>query len=178
MAYLNSDDLLLPGSICYAASYFRRHPEVGALYGHRILIDEDDREIGRWVVPAHDDNVLSWADYVPQETLFWRRRLWDRIGGRVDESFQFAIDWDLLLRMRDAGARIVRVPRFLGAFRVHARQKTTASIGEVGAREMGRLRRRVHGYEPDAAEIHAHVAPYLVRHLVCHALYRARLRRY
>ncbi len=178
MAYLNSDDLLLPGSIACVARYLQAHPDVDAVYGHRVLIDEHDQEIGRWIVPGHDDNVLAWADYVPQETLFWRRRIWDRIGGGVDESFQFAIDWDLLLRMRDAGARIVRLPRFLGAFRVHAQQKTSASITDVGVKEMGRLRRRVHGYEPDAAEIHVHVAPYLLRHLACHAMYRARVCRY
>ena len=45
----------------------------------RVLIDEEGSEVGRWVLPGHDDAVHSWADYVPQETLFWRRRVWDRM---------------------------------------------------------------------------------------------------
>jgi hypothetical protein len=96
MAYLNSDDLLIPGALHHVAEYFHRHPEVD--------IDHDPV----WVLPPHDNDVLSWADYVPQETLFWRRRIWDKIGGAFDESFDFALDWDLLLRFRDVGARLVR----------------------------------------------------------------------
>src|SRR6267142_2453422 len=105
MAYLNSDDFLFPGTLAYVAEFFCRHPEVDVVYGHRIIVDEEDREIGRWVMPLHDDAVLSWADYVPQETLFWRRPIWERAGAKLDESFRFALDWELQLRFRDAGAR-------------------------------------------------------------------------
>lgn len=172
MAYLNSDDVLLPGALHYVADYFSRHPDVDVVYGHRILIDENDQEIGRWVLPPHDDNVLSWADFVPQETLFWRRRVWDRIGGALDESFQFAMDWDLLLRLRDAGAKFVRLPRFIAAFRVHAQQKTSAEIGDVGFREMNRLRERCHGRPVSDHEIRRAVAPYLLRHVLYDKLQR------
>jgi GT2 family glycosyltransferase len=178
LAYLNSDDLLLPGALSAVARYFMAHPEIDVVYGHRILIDEQDREIGRWVLPPHDDRVLSWADYVPQETLFWRRRAWEKLGSRFDETFQFAMDWDLLLRLRDAGARFKRLPRFLGAFRIHERQKTSASISDLGMQEMSRLRQRTLGYVPEQEEIHMRVAPYLARHLVCHCLFKVGLARY
>ena len=136
------------------------------LYGHRIIIDQDDREVGRWVLPPHEDEILSWADYVPQETLFWRRHIWESVGGGLDESFQFALDWDLLLRFRDAGARFARLPRFLGAFRVHPQQKTSAWMADLGNREMGRLRKRCHGREVTEEEIQQHVRPYLRKHVV------------
>jgi glycosyltransferase involved in cell wall biosynthesis len=178
MGYLNSDDLLLPGALHEVAAAFARHPEVDVVYGHRIVIDEEDREIGRWVLPIHDDDVLSWADYVPQETLFWRRRIWERAGARVDESFRFALDWDLLLRFRDAGARFLRLPRFLGCFRVHAAQKTSAQMEAVGVAEMARLRERCHGRPVVGAEIHQHLRSYLGRHLVLHKLYRLGLLSY
>lgn len=178
MAYLNSDDLLLPGSVSYVASYFVKHPEVDVVYGHRVLIDEDDMEIGRWVLPRHDDALLDWVDYVPQETLFWRRRIWEAAGGRMDEEFRFALDWDLLLRFREADAKIVRIPRFLGAFRVHAAQKTTAQADELGAVEMARLRSRALGGEPEREEILRAMRGYLFRHIILHKLYRARILRY
>ena len=106
MAYLNSDDLLLPGSLAYVAKYFASHPEVDVVYGHRVMIDEHDRQIGSWVLPPHDDEELALLDFVPQETLFWRRN--DLGGTPVDRSIpslRFAIDWDLLLRLREHGAR-------------------------------------------------------------------------
>jgi glycosyltransferase involved in cell wall biosynthesis len=174
MAWLNSDDILLPGALAYVADYFTAHPEVDVLYGHRLLIDSEDRQIGRWMVPRHNDFVLSWADYVPQETLFWRRSLWKKVGQRLDESFRFAMDWDLLLRFREAGARFVRVPRFLGGFRIHPQQKTSAAINAIGFAEMNRIRERALGRVPSNHEIGKAVLPYLIRHVAVDKWWRVR----
>jgi glycosyltransferase involved in cell wall biosynthesis len=178
MAYLNSDDLLLPGALHYVGRFFADHPDVDVVYGHRVIIDENDWEVSRWVLPRHDDAVLTWADFVPQETLFWRRPLWDKVGGALDESFQFAMDWDLLLRFRDAGARFVRLPRFLGAFRVHAVQKTMTQLAGVGEREMARLRRRCHGRDVTPPEIRRSIRGYLLRHAIYNRLYQLGVLRY
>ena len=118
-----------------------------------------------------------WADYVPQETLFWRRRIWDKAGGKIDEAFRFALDWDMLLRFREAGAKFVRLPRFLGAFRVHACQKTSADIADTGTPEMSRLRARVHGCPINLREIRKHMSGYMLRHAGLHWLYRLGLYR-
>lgn len=178
LGYLNSDDLLLPGALRAVGRFFAEHPEVDVVYGHRVIVDEDDREVGRWVLPRHDGEILSWADWVPQETLFWRRRIWETIGESLDETFRFAVDWDLLLRLREAGARFARLPRFLGAFRVHPLQKSSAQMAEFGIGEMRRLRRRCHGRDVSAAEIERATGPYLRRHLVYQDLYRLGLLRY
>ena len=148
MAWLNSDDLLAPGALRFVGEYFAAHPDVDVVYGHRIIIDEHDRDVGRWIMPRHDPATLEWIDYVPQETMFWRKRAWDRVGG-IDPSFQFALDWDLLARFQQAGCRMVRLPYFLGAFRVHSEQKTSQAIHTVGAEEMKRIRTRFHGEKQD-----------------------------
>jgi len=156
MAWLNSDDLIAPGALRFVAEYFATHPDVDVIYGHRIIIDDDDREVGRWIMPRHHPATLEWIDYVPQETMFWRKRAWDLVGG-IDPSFQFALDWDLLARFQQAGCRMVRVPYFLGAFRVHAEQKTSQAIHTTGAEEMRRIRTRFHGERQDDFEtIHRH----------------------
>lgn len=178
MGWLNSDDLLLPGTLNYVGDYFARHPEVDALYGHRVLIDEDDLEIGRWVLPPHDQKILQWADYVPQETLFWRRTLWDKTGGQLDQGLQFALDWDLLQRFQTVNVNIVRVPRFLGAFRLHAAQKTLALVDELGYAEMDALREKAVGRRVSREEIHRNTIPYLLRSMAYQAMYRMRLKRY
>jgi carbamoyltransferase len=172
LAYLNSDDILLPGALAYVANYFARHPAADVIYGHRLVIDHLDREIGRWVLPAHDNEALGWCDYVPQETLFWQRRVWERVGGHLDEAFQFALDWDLLLRLRDAGATFARVPHFLAAFRVHPEQKTSARLHDLGAAEMNRLRRRCHGRDVTNEEAIQHMRRYLRRQTWRTLLYR------
>ena len=179
LAYLNSDDLLLPGALAYVGDYFERNPAVDVVYGHRVNIDESGLEIGRWILPAHQDKILRWVDFVPQETLFWRREIWERSGGAMDESFRFALDWDLLLRFLVHGARFSRLPRFLGAFRIHGAQKTSAEMGNTGAQEIDRLWQRIHGHSRIKLEASpAIVRWYLLRSVVINHLYRLGLLRY
>lgn len=164
MGWLNADDLLLPGALHHVANFFASRPEIDVIYGHRILIDAAGNEIGRWWLPPHDDRVLSYADYVPQETLFWRRSIWERSGARIDESFRFAVDWDLLVRFRDAGARFERLPRYLGAFRVHAAQKTATELAGIGLAEKQRIWMRTLGHVPSRWELARGTAGYLAHH--------------
>ncbi len=178
LAYLNSDDLLLPGALSYVADYFSKHPDIDVVYGHRVLVDHTDAEVGRWVLPRHDDNFLRWADFVPQETLFWRRGIWEKVGASLDETFHYALDWDLLLRFLDAGARFARLPRFLGAFRLHSEQKTSLQMFNLGVPEMDRLCLRSHGRPVTHRERYRNIIPYLCRHLCYHVLYRLGILRY
>jgi glycosyltransferase involved in cell wall biosynthesis len=143
MAYLNSDDVLMPGALQFVGGFFAQHPEIDVIYGHRIVIDEAGQEVGRWILPPHDAEAIRHFDYVPQETLFWRRTLYDRVGG-IDPLFRFAMDWDLLLRFLSAGARFYRTPYFLSCFRIHSKQKTFTLLNSVGECEKARLIAREH----------------------------------
>ena len=178
MAYVNSDDILLPGALSYIARAFLAHPDIDIFYGHRIVIDSSDQEIGRWVLPQHDDHAIQYADYIPQETMFWRRSAWERVGSRLDESFQFALDWDLLLRFREAGCTFKRLPRFLGAFRVWPDQKSVAWWLPTGRRESERLTCRTFGESPDQAVIRRETRSYLRKHWFYDKAYLLGLLRY
>lgn len=176
MTYLNSDDMLLPGTLAYVARAFQARPDVDLVYGHRIFVDRTGAEIGRAVLPRHDAAALYWADYVPQETLFWRRRVWQAVAP-FDETFHYALDWDFILRAQERGFKFARLPRFLACFRVHDEQKT-ATLYEIGREEMQRLRRRHFGYEPEQWEIAWAIAPYLTRQLAVHLMHRWGVLRY
>jgi GT2 family glycosyltransferase len=166
MAWLNSDDMLMPGALEYVGRYFARHPEVDVIYGHRVIIDENDEEVGRWFMPRYHANTLPWFDLVPQETLFWRGRCYEQIGG-MDPSYHFAMDWDLLLRFEQAGFHIRRLPYFLGCFRLHS-----AKIHTMGEQEMQRLRHRVHEREVPLWEIHQHLTDEINRSALVEWLHR------
>jgi GT2 family glycosyltransferase len=175
MAYLNSDDILLPGSLAYVANFFADRPDIDIVYGHRIFIDYAGSEIGRAVLPAHSDETLRYAGYVPQETMFWRRRVWDAVGP-MDQTFHYALDWDFMLRAQAAGFKFARARRFLACFRVHDAQKTTKSY-ELGRNEMQKLRLRILGHVPTQVEISRAIAPYLLRQFIFHWSYRLGLLR-
>jgi glycosyltransferase involved in cell wall biosynthesis len=171
MAYLNSDDILLPGSLARVARFFEQHPEIDIVYGHRIFIDQDGQEIGRVVYPPHSAKALLYVGYVPQETMFWRKRVSDKIG-LFDETFRYALDWDFLLRAQHAGFKFARLPRFIGCFRIHTSQKTTALLG-TGKAEIDLLRKRHIGHAPAQWDILKAVLPYLAHQYLYQVMHRA-----
>jgi Glycosyl transferase family 2 len=176
MAYLNSDDILLPGTLATIAAFFQAHPDVDIVYSHRVFINRDGLEIGRAILPAYDGQIIKYADYIPQETMFWRRRVWQALKA-IDGDFHYALDWDFILRAEAAGFRFVRLPRFLACFRIHHEQKTAATY-DVGVREMQVLRRRALGFSPTPIEIRRAVAPYAARQIAFHWSYKLGLLRY
>lgn len=175
MGWVNSDDMLTPGTLHYVADAFSSHPEIDVFYGNRIYVDAIDREIGRCILPQHHDETLRWMDFVPQETMFWRRRVWEQVGP-LNESFRFALDWDFLLRARSKGFRMKRLSRFLGCFRVHDEQKNVL-LKDIGDEEMKMLREREFGAVPSLTEIRRGVFGYTLRHGFLHRAYVAGLYR-
>jgi hypothetical protein len=163
MGWLNSDDVLMPGALTAIGAFFAKHPNVDVVYASRVVIDDSDLEVGRWVVPPNTHEFLDWADYIPQETLYWRRSLWERIGGQLDTSLAFAMDWDLLLRFADAGATFACLPQTIGAFRIHRQSKTVGSIESVGNAEMSEIRLKRHGRHVTTREINAALMPLYAR---------------
>ena len=167
MAWINSDDLLIPGVLLYVADYFVKHPEVQVVYGDRVLINEKNQEVGRWMLPGHSSRVLKWADFVPQETLYWTRQAWDQIGGQLDERFHFAMDWDFLLRLSNNRINIHHLPVFLGQFRIHYQQKTSSQMSSIGQKEMQSLRFRELGFQPTRWQLIFNTLPFLLAAKLC-----------
>jgi glycosyltransferase involved in cell wall biosynthesis len=165
MAYLNSDDLLMPGALRFIGEYFALHQDVDVVYGHRVIIDADGNEIGRRLVPPHNPEALGYFDFIPQETMFWRRSIYERVDG-LDPAFRFALDWDLILRFVKAGARFRRVPYFLACFRSHTEQKSATIHETVGADEIRLLQRRELSEEP-SPEVLATVSEKFARRAHC-----------
>jgi glycosyltransferase involved in cell wall biosynthesis len=138
MGYLNSDDVLAPGALLDVADFFARHPEVDVIYSHRCAINAQGRVAWYWVLPAHSDYLMMRWDLIPQETCFWRRRIFEE-AGNIDSSYHFAMDYDLFVRFMRKGARFVRADRFLGAFRQHEQSKTSTLLATVGKEEVQRV---------------------------------------
>ena len=142
MAYLNSDDMLAPGALHTVAQFFQDHPEVDVVYSHRCTVDEHNKVLWYWLLPEHSDWYMMRWDLIPQETCFWRRRLFEKVGN-VDPTFRFAMDYDLFFRfMQTAPGRTRRLDRFIGVFRQHDEAKTTRLMETVGADEIRRVWKR------------------------------------
>lgn len=141
LAWLNSDDCLMPGTLFRIAKYFLASPQTDVVYGHRVLIDESGYDIGKWILPEHREFILTYADYIPQETMFWRASLWHKVGAELNESYRFAMDWELIRQFIQAEAHFKLIPAFLGQFRLHKMQKSSAKIESDGFAEMEIIRK-------------------------------------
>jgi glycosyltransferase involved in cell wall biosynthesis len=78
MGYLNSDDILLPSTLNRVANFFKAHPDIDIVYGHRIFINADGEEIGR-VVYMTPVRSYSW-DTCLRKQCFGARGLATRSG--------------------------------------------------------------------------------------------------
>jgi glycosyltransferase involved in cell wall biosynthesis len=141
LCWLNSDDLLEPGALRAVAEAFEKHPERDIVYGDLLYIESDGS-------PAFESSVvlrtgiLTWASPgLTQPSTFWRRQIYDKAGG-VDPSFRYAMDFDLLMRMMQAGARPLQLKRRLARFRLHPQQKTQ-TLAPVGRAEVEKVLARL-----------------------------------
>jgi glycosyltransferase involved in cell wall biosynthesis len=126
LAYLNSDDLYLPGALSRVAAFFDAHPEVDLVYGDCQLIDPAGQPLG-WL-PAHEFSLrrtIERAEYIPQPAAFWRRALYNQVGP-FDDGLHFAMDYDFFIRAGRAG-QVAHLPHPVAAFRLHPGSKTVAT---------------------------------------------------
>lgn len=124
-AYLNSDDLYLPGAARFVMEYFAAHPEVDVLYGDCHMIDSEGRVMppGLPGLPFNLRHLLTTRLDMPQPGVFWRRRVTEKVG-LFDETLHYTMDYDYWIRMVAAGFTPVYVPGYRAAFRMHDASKT------------------------------------------------------
>jgi glycosyltransferase involved in cell wall biosynthesis len=140
LAYLNSDDCYANDTVVSTAvNYFRENPFIDVVYGQRNCIDEK----GKFIYcspyrPFHKEG-LYLSDYIPQECTFWRRGIFEKAGSYVDESFHFAMDYELWLRFLSHDAKFLSVEEFFGLFRSYQQQKSIDLWQTVGLPEIARL---------------------------------------
>ena len=127
-AWLNSDDLLAPSAVRIAVDLLRRQPDVGVVYGDRLHIDAKGNVIGINRMPAFYEAMFPRNITLPQETVFFRRNVYEQVGG-LDETLRFSLDFDLWVRF-EAVTSFRHVPAFLGSFREHATSKSVAFHSE------------------------------------------------
>jgi hypothetical protein len=166
MGSLNPDHLLLPGALAAVAGFFAQRPDVDIIYGQVVVVDARGQEVGRSVVPPQAERFLVWTDCLPREAVFWRRSIWQRAGGNLDEGLQAAATWDLLLRFQQLGARFAYLPRFLAATRTHLPRVSP----DVSA-EPDLVRQRYLGRVPSGVEVDHAIRPLLWRNFVWNRLY-------
>jgi len=144
LAWLNSDDLLLPRTLERVALARMRNPEIKITCGFREVIDAQSRVLGHWVHPRPCNYDLMRICYIAQETVFWSREVWEK-AGPLGANWRYALDFDLWQKFMAAGYTFHLLPYFMGAFRRHPKSKGSTmehirqeELREIYKRYLGR----------------------------------------
>jgi len=127
LAWLNSDDILLPGAVRAAVDFLQANPRAGMVYGEADFIDAGGRVIGRFPARQTDYRRLRQGYvHIPQQASFFRADLWRQVGP-LDPSFYFAMDYDLWVRLARLAPLVYLPQRRWACFRLHGEGKTVAA---------------------------------------------------
>ena len=137
--WLNADDLLCDGGLAALIDAVERTKEPPAIvYGDYLRIDGDGCVYAKRRQPTYSywDCLHGYLTVQNVSAIFNAPLL--RTCGGFDTSLRFVMDYDIILKLGKVGP-VVHVPKFCGAFRVHADSKTT-KIDDVCRRETEELR--------------------------------------
>ncbi len=148
MAWLNSDDMYHRNALWTVGEIFRTFPEVEWLIGAITGYDAHGRTI--WVHQPKPWSRLHFLrrggyGYMQQESVFWRRSLWER-AGPIDTSWSLAADFELWMRFFRA-TTLYEVNALVGGFRYVAGQRSDAQRDEYDAEV-----KRILAHEPVSEE--------------------------
>jgi glycosyltransferase involved in cell wall biosynthesis len=131
IAYLNSDDLYLPGALHRVADYLSARRDVDLIHGRCRYIDVSGTTIGEQF-----GNISTYADILDlwevwwrkrqfvQPEVFWTKRISDKVG-LFREDLRWVMDYEYWLRIIQAGGHVGRMDGELACFRFQPNQKST-----------------------------------------------------
>jgi len=144
-AWLNADDIFLPGAIRAGAEYLGAHPEVDVVYGEGYWIDENGAVIRRYPTLPFDAETLARDCFICQPSAFIRASAYRQCS--LDPDINLPFDYDLWIRMSKRGFRFASIPQYLSGSRMHSRAKTLSERDNVFQASIALLNRH-YGYVP------------------------------
>jgi hypothetical protein len=145
LGWMNSDDVMLPGSITAAVEAFRKDPGLGMVCGEGFILEEDGSVRCRFPYSEPFDlwRLIFYWDSILQQSVFMRKAALEAIGW-VDESIHWGMDWDVFIRMAK-NFPVQRLEAEMGAIRDYADTKAATGgfrrwreLSSISCRHAGR----------------------------------------
>jgi GT2 family glycosyltransferase len=130
VAWLNSDDLYLPGAVSQAVAAFQAGPGAGLVFGDAVSIDASGRQLNHLSFGDWGLEELACFRIICQPAVFMRREVLEQVG-LLDPSYHYLLDHQLWLRIAQA-APVRHVPQVWAAARHHPGAKNVAQPAGFG----------------------------------------------
>jgi glycosyltransferase involved in cell wall biosynthesis len=125
LAWLNADDMHLPGALETVAGSLRGKLDRAALvYGGCIHFAQQGGDTRTSVAPRFGRGRLLYQDYIDQPSAFWTRPLWDKVG-RLQTRYRYVLDWEWFIRA-SRECSFDPLPHLLSLYRYHPAHKSGA----------------------------------------------------
>ncbi|MBI5933185.1 MAG: glycosyltransferase [Chloroflexi bacterium] len=131
VAWLNSDDFYLAGTVRAAVQAFERFPDAALVYGDMLAVDKYGQTFNTFRYKRLTLADLLSFQIIGQPSVFMRRSAFEQAGG-LDPSYHLLLDHHLWIRIAAQG-RIAHVPRTWSASRYHTEAKNRARASEFGS---------------------------------------------
>lgn len=129
MCWINSDDVLWEKSLFNVAKIMSSNKHIHWLQGfpsvineEGALIDQREQVFSKYFFYWYQ-HEKSFA-FVQQESTFWRKELWEKVGSSIDTNYTLAADFDLWMRFLNY-KKMYCTQIQLGAFRKRHGQKSS-----------------------------------------------------
>jgi glycosyltransferase involved in cell wall biosynthesis len=148
-AFLNADDLLLPGSVRSVANFLEKNPDCDIVMGDGFISDSLGNRVRHVKATAFTvSRYLHGGSTWLQQSTFFRRTAFEAAGGFNTQN-RSCWDGELFVTMVARGAKIGFLHKDLGVFRIHGASITGSRRAEqIYADDSNRIFRQLKGRSP------------------------------
>ncbi|NNC37513.1 MAG: glycosyltransferase [Hyphomonadaceae bacterium] len=151
VTWLNADDMLLPNVLRNVENLFLSDPETDVFYANSSISDDNGMIIGLHPEVQPHSDILLRSNIISQPSCFVRRTAMESVGG-LNPELEFTMDWDLWVRLHNAGKSIKFVNEIWSNVTWEPATKT-ASFSRQRYREIFALIRRNSSFYVSAKSI-------------------------
>ncbi len=134
IARQDADDISLPERLAVQVEWSKQHPDIGVIAAQAVEIDASGHETKAKIPnpgmsPEDIAGAMIYANCFVHSGIFAKKEVL-LAAGTYDESYRYAQDYELWLRLLSQGIKMQLLPEILIKQRVHALQITRAKNAE------------------------------------------------
>jgi len=118
IAYLDDDNVYKKDHLFALYKELLKNKDVDGVYGDRMIINEDTGKEFPGIASDFIPALLGERNYIDTADVLIKKKTIEHVGGWDESLVKFA-DWNLWVRMANAGFKLKRVPLILTDYHVH-----------------------------------------------------------
>jgi len=130
VAWLNSDDYLMPGAVSAAVTALQANPDASFVYGNVRVVAPDQTILNLLTYQPWQLKDLMSFQIIGQPAVFMRRSALEK-SGYLDPAYHFLLDHHLWIRLASVGG-MTYVPQLWASAHYHEESKNLKQAAKFG----------------------------------------------